>query len=90
MTRGNAPYNVIYQGRGIGHESVLVDGAVALRLVSFLWFAPRFPFRIGSHDAAIEVRIWPWLAIRSFRLSVDGEAVYSEGGEPLSDGHKIG
>lgn len=74
------PFTVVYQGRGFGNESVLVDGAVAARYGSYLWFVPHLPFRIGGRDAEIDVRVWPWLAIRSFRLSIDGDVLYMEGG----------
>ncbi len=73
------PYHVTYQGRGIGYEGVLVDGVIAARQTSYFWFVPRFPFRLSDQDAVIEVRVWPWLALRSLRLSVNGETLYSEG-----------
>lgn len=76
---GQRPYFVTYRGRGIGNESVLVDGMVTAFYRSFLWFVPQLPFRIGSHEGVIDVRVWPWLAIRSIRLSIDGETLYSEG-----------
>src|SRR5262245_5176438 len=70
---------VEYNGRGIGHESVFVDGARAREVTSFFWFVPRFDFLLGRRPGVIEVRVWPWLTVRSFRLWVDGVCVYSEG-----------
>lgn len=77
---GQRPYKVVYHGRGIGYEAISVDGAIVSRHTSLLWFVPHFPFRIGGQDATIDVRVWPWFAIRSFRLSIDGETLYSESG----------
>lgn len=72
-----------YNGRGIGYESVLVDGGVALRPTSWWWFIPRFDFTIETQNGALpvslEVRVWPWLCIRKFRLIVANKCVYSEG-----------
>ena len=72
-------YNVTYNGRGIGWEGVYVDGEIATLHSSFFWFVYQFEFRIGSHSAVIKVRVWPWLAIRSLRFSVEGKDIYSEG-----------
>jgi len=71
---------VTYSGRGIGSERVLVDGEVRSRHASYLWFVPRFSFRIGDRQALIEVRVWPWFGLRSFRLTVDDQVLYEEGG----------
>lgn len=30
----------------------------------------------------IEVRVWPWLIIRSFRIKLDSKVMYQEGAEP--------
>jgi hypothetical protein len=65
-------FRVEYNGRGSGYESVYVNGHVVAQVRSWLWFVPRFDFKLGSHQAAIEVRVWPWLWLRSFQLIVDG------------------
>ena len=70
-------YRVAYDGRGLGDESVSVNGRLAARRAS-LWFVPEFSFFIGSAPALLRVKVWPWLAIRSFELRVNGEQVYSE------------
>ena len=72
-------FKVEYDGRGSGYESVLVQGEVAVKVPSLLWFAPRFEFRVGSLPASLDVRVWPWLALRSVRLTVDGRVAYAEG-----------
>ena len=33
----------------------------------------------GRHLGVVEVRVWPWLCIRSFHLLVGGEVLYAEG-----------
>ena len=60
---------VHYSGRGIGYESVWVNGTQVPARGDGLWFAPRFEFPLGSTPAAVEVRVWPWLTIRSSTLS---------------------
>jgi hypothetical protein len=72
-------YDVIYNGRGLFYEEVLVDGHVMLRRLSWLWFVPHFEFQLDRHQVAIDVRVWPWLKIRRFRLAIDRMAVYEEG-----------
>src|SRR5438874_11715125 len=71
-------YEIVYSGRGLGFESVYVNGRLAER-GSALWFVPLFVFPLGSQLGAVEVRVWPWLTIRSFHLLVEDEEVYKEG-----------
>jgi hypothetical protein len=61
------------------YEEVLVDGASACRHWSFLWYAPRFEFTIDNAVCVVEVRVWPWWALRAVRLTVNGSITYSEG-----------
>ena len=75
---GSAVFLVEYVGSGLG-EKVYVNGRLAAHKVEWLSLslvAPRIEFELGSHPAAIEVGVWPWLAMRSFRLIVSGEIVY--------------
>ena len=69
---------VEYDGRGIGSEQVSVDGAV-IRRASRFWFVPRFEFKLGGWAGGVEVRVWPWLSLRSLVLRVGGRVVYAEG-----------
>lgn len=71
---------VEYNGTGFGYEQVTADGATIRD--SHPWFVPRFDFKLGDWPAAIEVRLWPWLTLRSFALLVKGKVIYAEG---LSD-----
>jgi hypothetical protein len=73
-----AAHTIEYNGRTPGYERVSVDGALAAWHWSFFWFVPRFDFSIGSFAARVEVRVWPWLAVRTFRLTIDGTTVYSD------------
>jgi hypothetical protein len=70
-----------YDGRGFGFESVNVDGLTVRSETSFWWFVPEFKFRVRGYRALIKVRVWPWLAIKSFELWVDGRLLYHEGPE---------
>jgi hypothetical protein len=74
---------VMYSGRGFGYESVYVDGEIAVRYFNLYWFIPRLEFTIKSMQASIEVRVWPWLALRSIRLVIEDELSYSEGIEEI-------
>jgi hypothetical protein len=72
-------FEIKYVGRIPGYEAVLVDGRVATKVRSWVWFVPRFEFSLGSAPAVLDVRVWPWLTIRSMRLTVEGHICYEEG-----------
>ena len=69
---------VEYNGRGFGYEYVSVDGVV-IRKRSRLWFVPRFEFKIGGYPGDADVRVWPWVLLRSLVLRVGDRVVYAEG-----------
>jgi hypothetical protein len=71
---------VEYNGTGLGYERVSFDGSVICR-TSLRWFVPRFEFKLGGWPARIDVRVWPWLALRSLTLRVGDRIVYAEGDE---------
>ncbi|HWB14480.1 MAG TPA: hypothetical protein VG826_34965 [Pirellulales bacterium] len=72
------PVTVVYNGRGVGHEEVLVDGKVAVRKRSWIWFVPHFDFEVDGHSATVDVAVWPWFRISSFRFVIDGHPAYEE------------
>ena len=72
-------HTVSYDGRGCGYECVRVDGEIVAKTISWLWFVPKFEFKIGDLPARIDVRVWPWLALKAIRLHIAGEAGYAEG-----------
>ena len=77
-----------YNGRGIGFEQVTVDGLV-IRRTCWYWFVPSFEFKLGGRPGVLEVRVWPWLGLRSLVLRVNDQVVYAEGaGESI--GKQIG
>jgi hypothetical protein len=69
---------VEYDGAGLGYEQVSVDGSTVIR-GSHRWYVPRFEFELGVWPAVVEVRVWPWFALRSFALLVNDHLVYAEG-----------
>ena len=71
-------FEVAYDGTGAGYESVLIDGNLAVKTISYLWYVPEFNFQIGSLPANIKVRISWKLVISFFILEVDGHQLYSE------------
>jgi hypothetical protein len=72
-------FEVVYNGRGGRNcEAVYIDGQLAIRNER-LWFGPVLIFPLGNRWAAVEVRAWPWLTIRSLHLLVEDEVLYAEG-----------
>jgi hypothetical protein len=81
---GSGVFLVEYDGSGFG-ERVHVNGRLAVHHMEWLSLslvAPRIEFELGPLPAAIEVSVWPWLAIRKFRLIVNGEVVYDKQASP--------
>lgn len=72
-------FYVVYNGQGSGYEQVVVNNQVVCKKKTLWWYAPEFDFLIGSIPATIQIRVWAWLAIRSFSLDLGGQRVYSEG-----------
>ncbi len=71
-------YEVIYNGKGTGYEEVTVNGEVACRLQSLMWYQPRFDFAVGSVNAQINVKVSGLMQIISFNLIVGDAEIYSE------------
>ena len=69
---------VLYSGRGLGFESVSVNGVIAQRR-THIWFVPRFEFRLGILPATVDIRVRPWLRLHAARLVVGGTVLHSEG-----------
>jgi hypothetical protein len=42
------------------------------------WFIPSFQFTLDGKDVWVHVSVWPWLAIRSFRIVFDNRILYEE------------
>lgn len=71
-------FEVAYDGTGAGYESVWIDGNLAVKKTSYLWYVPEFDFKIGCLPAKINVRISWRLEISFFSLEVDERQLYSE------------
>jgi hypothetical protein len=76
---GGLTATVLYDGVGVGYETVYVDGTLAARPSnpSLTDAVPRIPFLIGSTPAEIEVG-YGVMGFRHFRLWVGGELIFSE------------
>jgi hypothetical protein len=68
---------VEYDGRGMG-ETLKVDGDV-IHKTCWYWFVPRFESKVGGYSLTVDVRIWPWLTLRSLVVNVGGQVLYAEG-----------
>ena len=77
-------FYVVYYGQGDGYEQVVVNNEVVCKKKTTWWYAPEFNFLIGSMPATIQIRVWAWLAIRSFSLNVGDHQVYFEGKQKIS------
>ena len=71
-------FEVVYNGKGTGYEEVTVNGEIACRMPSLLWYVPKFDFDIGGAHAQINVKVSPLLQISSFNLIVGEAEIYSE------------
>ena len=71
-------HRIEYNGRGIGFETVKVDGQVSVQKRSWFWFIPKFTFQLESISGEINVRVGPSLSIRSFRLILNSVIYYQE------------
>lgn len=67
-------------GRGIGYEAVSVDGSIVVlaRSWGLSWITPRVEFSLEQTPCFLEIRIWPWLSVRSLRLAIGGHVCYEE------------
>lgn len=71
-----------FNGRSL-FDRVLVNGHPVARQTSWWRITPRLDFtlQIGSEQVpgSVEVRVWPWLALRGFRVTIADRVVYTEG-----------
>ena len=79
MTTESGEHTVSYDGRRYGYEFVRVDGTIVVMTRSWFWFVPKFEFKIGDIPAKVDVRVWPWFALRAARLQIADEVCYSQG-----------
>ncbi len=81
-------YRVGYSGRSLVHERITVNGQLVVQHRISSWFRPVSRFFVGSRIANIAIRVWPWLAIRSFHLLIDGQVLYCERRSDLFEGQE--
>lgn len=71
-----------FNGRSLV-DRVLVNDREVVRKTSWWRIAPRLAFTLpsgtGPINGLVEIRVWPWLALRGFRVSIADREVYSEG-----------
>ena len=70
-----------YSGLIFGFGSACIDGMPLVSGSSRFWFAPKFEALLDGIHYEIEVRVWPWLAVRSLSVSVGEKRVFLEGDE---------
>jgi hypothetical protein len=79
-------FRVEYSGRSLMHERIFVNGQTVVQRRISSWFRPVSRFFAGSRPAAIALRVWPWLTIRSFHLLIDGQVLYCDRRRELFEG----
>jgi hypothetical protein len=71
-----------FNGRSL-FDRVLVNGHPVARRTSWWRITPRLDFVLSvgpKHvNGCVEVRVWPWLALRGFRVTIADRVVYAEG-----------
>jgi len=82
ISDGDRLTRLVYSGRGFGAEKVMVDGIEATDRSNLLWFVPRFEVADGADRYVFQVRVWPWLALRSLLIEKNGVEIYAEGTQP--------
>ena len=78
ITTHEGRFLVTYDGQGSGYEQILVNNEVVRKKNTTWWYAPEFKFSVGSIPSVIYVRVWAWLAIRSFSLEIGNQRIYFE------------
>lgn len=71
-------YSIAYSGRSLMEERITLDGKLEVKHRIRSWFRPVSRFFVASRPAAIVLRVWPWLTIRSFHLLIDGKVLYCD------------
>ena len=75
-------FNLEYNGRGLGKEEVMLNGVSLNRQSSITWFAPTFEIKNNNDTFKVEIRVWPWLSIRSMYVFLNNDIIYKEGAKP--------
>ena len=83
-------YQIEYSGRSLVHERIVINGRLRRQQRIRNWFRPVFRFFAGSRPAAIVLRVWPWLTIRSFHLVIDNQVLYCDHRRDLFEKPTVG
>lgn len=71
-----------FHGRSL-FDRVFVNGRLVARRISWWRITPRLDFvlPVGAEQVPgrVELRVWPWLALRGFRVTIADRVVYAEG-----------
>ncbi len=71
-----------FHGRSLT-DRVLVNERVVARRISWWRITPQLPFTLPTDEGPVrglvEIRVWPWLTLRGFRVRIADRVVYAEG-----------
>ncbi len=71
-----------FNGRSLS-DTVTINQQVVARKTSWWRITPRLSFTLRAGEEVIagqvEIRVWPWLALRGFRVTIADRVVYTEG-----------
>ena len=73
---------ITYSGRGFGTEKVSIGINEFPSQSEYGWFVPEFDFKHNGIHYNVQVRVWPWVALRSLEVYQNERLIYSEGSKP--------
>ncbi|MGC4047472.1 MAG: hypothetical protein QM758_27060 [Armatimonas sp.] len=68
-----------YNGKGVGYESILLDGQEIRRTPSATTFVPRFDFPLQGQDTTLLIHIHPWPIATRLTIWQENNCLYNEG-----------
>jgi hypothetical protein len=71
--------SIIYNGRGFGYESIIIDGVPLKKENKSLWFINEFKFTIDGLPATLRIGVGILFGIKELSLEINGLKIYSEG-----------
>lgn len=74
----DGPHTLEYNGKGMGYESVLIEGQEVCRLPSHSWFVPRFDFEFMGRDTTLLVQVAPLKGTIQFAIWQGNHCLYQD------------
>ncbi len=80
ISEGNKQITLTYNGRGIGYETVSIQGEeyTEQKAVAILWFVPKFELEYEEQKYLIQIDVSFRLTIKSLLIQRNGRVIYCE------------